>query len=60
MKPSLPRLGALAAAALLVLSLLPIWPAGGFSVLLTYVVGVTAVLMVVRAQEIGSQSWMIG
>jgi len=58
MKPSIPRLAASAAALLLVLSLLSIWPSG-YYLLLTYVVGITAVLMVVRAQEIRSQPWMI-
>ena len=58
MKPSIPRLAASAAALLLALSLLPLWPAG-YYLLLTYVVGITAVLMVVRAQEIRSQQWMM-
>lgn len=58
MKPSIPRLAASAAALLLVLSLLPIWPSG-YYLLLTYLVGITAVLMVVRAQEIRSQPWMM-
>ena len=58
MKPSVPRLAASAAAVLLVLSLLPIWPSG-YYLLLTYIVGITAVLMVVRAQEIRSQAWMM-
>jgi hypothetical protein len=60
MKPSLPRLAAVASAAVLALSLLPIWPAGGYFLLMNYVVGVAAVLMVVRAQEMRSQPWMIG
>ena len=51
MKPSIPRLAASAAALLLVLSLIPIWPSG-YYLLLTYLVGITAVFMVVRAQEI--------
>ena len=58
MKPSIPRLAASAAALLLALSLLPIWPSG-YYLLLTYIVGITAVLMVVRAQEIHSQPWMM-
>src|SRR4026207_966032 len=58
MKPSIPRLAASAAALLLALSLLPIWPSG-YYLLLTYIVGITAVLMVVRAQEIRSQQWMM-
>jgi len=58
MKPSIPRLAASAAALLLALSLLPFWPSG-YHVLLTYIVGITAVLMVVRAQEIRSQQWMM-
>jgi len=58
MKPSIPLLAACAAALLLALSLLPIWPAG-YYLLLTYVVGITAVFMVVRAQEIRSQQWMM-
>src|SRR5512132_3341310 len=58
MKPSIPRLAASAAAVLLVLSLLPIWPSG-YYLLLTYIVGITAVLMVVRAQELRSQQWMM-
>lgn len=58
MKPSIPRLAASAAALSLVLSLLPIWPRG-YYLLLTYLVGITAVLMVVRAQEIRSQQWMM-
>ena len=56
--PSIPRLAASAAALLLALSLLPIWPSG-YYLLLTYLVGITAVLMVVRAQEIHSQPWMM-
>lgn len=58
MKPSIPRLAASASALLLVLSPLSIWPSG-YYMLLTYVVGITAVLMVVRAQEVRSQPWMI-
>jgi hypothetical protein len=58
MKASIPRLAASAAALLLVLSLLPIWPSG-YYLLLTYLVGITAVFMVVRAQEIRSQAWMM-
>jgi len=58
MKPSIPRLAASAAALLVALSLLPIWPSG-YYLLLTYIVGITAVLMVVRAQEIRSQQWMM-
>lgn len=58
LKPSLPRLAASAAALLLALSLLPFWPSG-FYLILTYIVGITAVLMVVRAQEIRSQQWML-
>ena len=58
MKPSVPRLAASVAALLLALSLLPLWPTG-YYLLLTYLVGITAVLMVVRAQEIRSQPWMM-
>jgi Family of unknown function (DUF6804) len=58
MKPSIARLAASVAALLLALSLLPIWPSG-YYLLLTYIVGITAVFMVVRAQEIRSQAWMI-
>ena len=58
MKPSIPRLAASAAALLLTLSLVPIWPSG-YYLLLTYIVGITAVLMVVRAQETKSQQWMM-
>ena len=58
MKPSIPRLAASAAALLLVLSLIPIWPSG-YYLLLTYLVGITAVFMVVRAQEIRAQPWMM-
>jgi hypothetical protein len=58
MKHSLPRLAACGAALLLALSPLPIWPSG-YYMLLTYVVGITAVLMVVRAQEVRSQRWLI-
>ena len=58
MKPSIPCLAASAAALLLALSLIPIWPSG-YYLLLTYIVGITAVLMVVRAQEIRSQQWMM-
>ena len=58
MKPSIPRVAASAAALLLALSLVPIWP-GGYYLILTYVVGITAVFMVIRAQEIRSQPWMI-
>jgi hypothetical protein len=58
MKLSIPRLAASVAALLLALSLLPLWP-DGYHLLLTYLVGITAVLMVVRAQEIRSQPWMM-
>ena len=58
MKPSLPRLAAFASALLLAGSILPIWP-GGFYMILTYLVGITAVFMVVRAQESRSQEWMM-
>ena len=58
MKPSIPRLAAAAAALMLALSFIPIWPSG-YYLLLTYIVGITAVLMVVRAQEIRSQQWMM-
>ena len=58
MKHSIPRLAASGAALLLALSPLPIWPSG-YYVLLTYVVGITAVLMVVRAQEVRSRRWLI-
>jgi len=58
MKPSIPRLAASAAALLLTLSLVPIWPSG-YYLLLTYIVGIIAVLMVVRAQETKSQQWMM-
>ena len=58
MKPSIPRIAACAAAHLLAFSLLPIWPSG-YYLLLTYIVGITAVLMVVRAQAIRSQPWMM-
>jgi hypothetical protein len=58
MKPSIPRLAASAAAVLLALSLLPIWPSG-YYLLLRYTVGITAVLIVVRAQELRSQQWMM-
>src|SRR4030095_291358 len=58
MKPSIPCLAASVAALLLALSLVPIWPSG-YYLLLTYFVGITAVFMVVRAQEIRSQRWMI-
>jgi hypothetical protein len=58
MKPSIPRLAASAAALLLILSLLPIWPSG-YYLLLKYLAGITAVFMVVRAQEMRSQPWMM-
>jgi hypothetical protein len=58
MKPSIPRLAASGSALLLALSLLPFWPSG-YYLLLSYVVGITAVLMLVRAQELRSQPWMM-
>ena len=42
---------------MLFLSLLPIWP-GVYYLLLGYVVGVTAVLMVVRAEELKKPKWI--
>ena len=54
---SVPRLAANVSALMLFLSLLPIWP-GVYYLLLRYVVGVTAVLMVVRAEEIKKPQWI--
>jgi hypothetical protein len=58
MKYSIPRLAASASAAFLALSVLPILPSA-YYLILTYVVGITAVVMIVRAQETRSQRWMM-
>ena len=58
MKSSIPRLAAFVSAFLLALSLLPVWP-GAYYLVLTYFVGITAVVMVVGAQETRSQPWMM-
>ncbi len=55
---SLPWLAATASAILLILSLFPIWPSG-YYILLGYVVGVTAIVMLVRAEQSGARQWMI-
>lgn len=55
---SLPWLAATASATLLLLSLFPIWP-WGYHVLLSYVVGITAIVMLVRAEQAGARQWMI-
>ncbi len=54
---SLSRLAAYGSGLMLFLSLLPIWP-GVYYLLLGYVVGVTAVLMVVRAEELKKPKWI--
>src|SRR5262245_20416762 len=58
MKHSIPRLAASASAVLLALSVLPIWPSV-YYLILAYVAGITAVVMIVRAQETRSQRWMM-
>lgn len=58
MKHSIPRLAASASAVLLALSVLPILP-NVYYLILTYVVGITSVVMIVRAQETRSQRWMM-
>ena len=54
---ALPRLAAHGSALMLLLSPLPIWP-GVYFLLLRYIVGVTAVLMVVRAEELKKPKWI--
>ena len=55
---SVPKLAAFASALLLIFSLLPIWPAG-YYILMRYVAGLTAVLLVVRADEVKAQAWIV-
>jgi hypothetical protein len=58
MKHSIPKIAASVSALLLFFSLLPIWP-WGYQILLRYVVGITAVLLVVRAEERKARNWTI-
>jgi hypothetical protein len=54
---SIPRLAAAGSALLLFLSTLPIWPMG-YYILLGYVVGISAIMMFVRAEQVGAKRWM--
>lgn len=58
MTHSAPRIAASASALVLFLSLLPVWPRG-YYVLLRYVVGITAVWLVVRAEESKASTWVV-
>ncbi len=55
---SIPWLAATASAALLLLSLISGWPFG-YHILLRYVVGVSAIVMLVQADQIGARRWMM-
>jgi hypothetical protein len=57
MKQSIPRVAATASALLLFFSLLPNWPRG-YHLLLRFVVGITAVLLVARAEERKAPNWI--
>jgi hypothetical protein len=57
MKHSIPKVAASASALLLFFSVLPVWP-WGYHLLLRYVVGITAILLVVRAEERKQQFWV--
>ncbi|PYV43590.1 MAG: hypothetical protein DMG06_10075 [Acidobacteria bacterium] len=57
MKGSIPKLASQASALLLFLSLFRIWPII-YYVLLRYLVGITAVLLIVRADEMKKQKWI--
>ena len=58
MKHSIPRVAATASALLLFFSLLPTWP-WGYHIFLRYVVSITAVLLVVRAEERKATNWIL-
>jgi hypothetical protein len=58
MKHSIPRVAAAASALLLFFSLLPTWP-WGYHIFLRYVVSITAVLLVVRAEERKATNWIL-
>jgi hypothetical protein len=58
MKHSIPRVAATASALLLFLSLLPALPRG-YHIILRLVVGITAVLLVVRAEERKATNWTL-
>jgi TRAP-type uncharacterized transport system fused permease subunit len=57
MKHSIPRVAATASALLLFFSLLPTWPRW-YHLLLRLVVGITAVLLVARAEERKATNWI--
>jgi hypothetical protein len=56
MKGSISKLASQASASLLFLSLLHVWPFI-YYILLRYLVGVTAVLLIVKADEMKKQRW---
>jgi len=57
MNRSIPRRASQASALGLILSLLPVWP-HLYHTLLRYLVGVTAVLLIVRAEELKKSQWV--
>jgi len=54
---SIPRRASQASALALILSLLPVWP-HLYHTLLRYLVGVTAVLLIIRADELNKSRWV--
>ncbi|MGH9962225.1 MAG: DUF6804 family protein [Pyrinomonadaceae bacterium] len=58
MKHSITKIAAIVSALLLFFSLLPIWPSG-YHILLRYVVGIPAVVLVARAEERKTRNWII-
>jgi hypothetical protein len=57
MNRSLPRRASQVSALALILSVLPVWPYF-YYILLRYLVGVTAVLLIVRANELKKSYWV--
>jgi|SRR5438309_2876742 len=57
MKRSIPKLASQASALLLFLSLLPIWPFIYYA-LMRYLVGITAVLLIVKADDMKKEKWI--
>jgi uncharacterized membrane protein len=57
MNQSIPRRAAQASALALILSVLPVWPYL-YQTLLRYLVGVTAIFLVIRADELNKSSWV--
>jgi uncharacterized protein DUF6804 len=56
MNQSIPRRAAQASAVALILSVLPVWPYL-YHAILRYLVGITAVLLIIRADEVKKPQW---